>query len=267
VKDAVGIVIPTLGTRPSFLRESLESIRDAGGAQVHLVTPYPSDVAELQRSGLVDRVLTDPRNGLSAAIDFGMRSFGESCRFINWLGDDDSLTPGSIDITKSYLERNSDAVAVFGGCRYVNESGQQLWVNRSGSWAVPLLRCGPQLIPQPGALIRRDAYLEIGGLNHDYKWAFDLDLFIRLSKLGSLGYVDEILACFRWHEGSLSVGGRRGSVEEASRVRKAFLPRLIRPVSEVWEWPMRQAISFAGGRISTRDRKSFGIASEREAKG
>ncbi len=253
MKSAVGIVVPTLGTRPAFLKESLASIRQAGDARIHVVTPLPDRLADLHEAGLLDRVLADPGEGLSAAIDLGMRSFDDQCEYINWLGDDDLLTERSLDVTSAYLNQHPDAVAVFGGCRYINETGQQLWLNRSGSWAVPLQRVGPQLIPQPGALIRREAYLEIGGLDTQYKWAFDLDMFIRLSQLGRISYINEVLACFRWHDGSLSVGTRGGSVTEASLIRKRHLPRVLRPISEVWEWPMRQAISFAGHRVSARN--------------
>ena len=104
------------------------------------------------------------------------------------------------------------------------------------------MRFGPQLIPQPGALFRRDKYLEIGGLNPKLKWAFDLDLLIRLSQVGELRFTPMTLAKFRWHQGSLSVGGRAGSVVEASAVRVAALPRYLQGVSFFWEKPLQMLI-------------------------
>jgi GT2 family glycosyltransferase len=173
-------------------------------------------------------------------------------KYVNWLGDDDLLKPESLEMTSRELQQNKETVFVFGGCDYIDSSNQLIFTNKSGKYAVPLMRFGPQLIPQPGSLFRRDAYLKIGGLSTDFKWAFDLDLLIRLSQIGKFKFLNRTLASFRWHEDSLSVGGRDGSVREASRIRKRFLPAVLRPISELWEIPMRTAIMYAGTKVSRR---------------
>ena len=114
------------------------------------------------------------------------------------------------------------------------------------------------MIPQPGSLIRRTAFNAVGGLDNQYKWAFDLDLFIRLEQLGSLRFVNQKLASFRWHEGSLSVGGRAGSVREASHIRKNSLPSILRVCSPIWEFPLRKIIMIAGFRMSRLVSKPIG---------
>jgi hypothetical protein len=112
--------------------------------------------------------------------------------------------------------------------------------------------CGPQLIPQPGSLFRRSSFEQVGGLDESLKWAFDLDLFLKLRKVGKFGFLKEPLAEFRWHEGSLSVGSRQGSVDEASKVRRQHLPQVIKQASVVWEPVLRKIILFAGTRVSSR---------------
>ena len=72
-----------------------------------------------------------------------------------------------------------------------------------------------------------------------------------------LRFIPETVADFRWHEGSLSVGGRQGSVEEASRVRRRHLPALLRAPSIAWEVPMR-ALILAAGRVLDRRLSSRG---------
>jgi GT2 family glycosyltransferase len=203
-------------------------------------------------SDLYDQVIADPGTGLSAAIHTGLTTFPEPVRFINWLGDDDLLKPGSLDVTSQALRDDHNAVLAFGGCDYINSENQVIFTNKSGKYAVPLLRVGPQLIPQPGSLFRRDTYEQIGGLNSEFKWAFDLDLLIRLSQVGSLKFLNRTLASFRWHDDSLSVGGRDGSVREASLIRKRFLPAGLKSISELWELPMRNAIKYAGTKVSRR---------------
>jgi GT2 family glycosyltransferase len=140
----------------------------------------------------------------------------------------------------------------FGSCEYIDDQGSVVWINCSGQWAVPLLRFGPDLIPQPGALFRRSAFEAVGGLNSEFGWAFDFDLFIRLSKLGDLQFLNQTMAQFRWHPESLSVEHRKHSVAEASKVRISHLPSWIRPISFIWEYPVRQATLIAGKRVTAK---------------
>ena len=248
----VGLVIPTMGTRPEFLKQSLASIRSAGKATVHIVAPGSAMLESVLDPNSYDALIVDPGTGLSAAIDAGLRSFPSNVEYINWLGDDDLLTEGSLDHALSVLSGNPGIALVYGGCEYINGEGKSLWLNKSGSYAKYLMRCGPQLIPQPGSLMRRNAFEKIGGLDHQYKWAFDLDLFIRLSRVGKLQFTPRTLAKFRWHEGSLSVGGRNGSVIEASKIRINSLPPAARFFAPLWETPIRRAILRAGRQLTLR---------------
>ena len=248
----VGLVIPTMGTRPEFLKQSLASIRSAGKATIHIVAPESAKLASVLDPSSYDALIVDPGTGLSAAIDAGLRSFPSNVEYINWLGDDDLLTEGSLDHALTVLSGNPGIALVYGGCEYINGEGKSLWLNKSGSYAKYLMRCGPQLIPQPGSLMRRNAFEKIGGLDHQYKWAFDLDLFIRLSRVGKLQFTPRTLAKFRWHEGSLSVGGRNGSVIEASKIRINSLPPAARFFAPLWETPIRRAILGAGRQLTLR---------------
>jgi hypothetical protein len=89
-------------------------------------------------------------------------------------------------------------------------------------------------------------------LSNKFGWAFDFELFYSLSEIGKVVYLPKVLSNFRWHPGSLSVSRRRESVNEASAVRKAHLPKFLKPVSELWEWPVRQATYVAGLRVSKK---------------
>jgi GT2 family glycosyltransferase len=252
VTKKVGIVVPTLGTRPDYLQQNLKSIRAAGDAHISIVAPQSFDASKLISEGLVDQFVEDPEIGLATAINEGIKQLPAEISFVNWLGDDDILTEGSITKTRKELEKNEKASLVFGACDYIDSTGKRIWKNKSGKWAVPLLRFGPDLVPQPGALFRRDAFNQVGHLSSDFGWAFDYDLFIKLSKAGKAIYLPDTLACFRWHPDSLSVGLRKKSVAEASAVRRSHLPRWIRPISSIWEYPVMKATLIAGNRVSKK---------------
>ncbi len=251
----VGIVVPTLGRRPEYLEQCLRSIRFAGDAYILIVSPSSFDVSELRKVGLIDAQVNDPRFGLSEAINLGIKSMPEDVEFVNWLGDDDLLAPNSIDSSKIALQSDPKCVMVYGSCEYIDADGDPLWTNTSGQWAVSLLRFGPDLIPQPGALFRRATFEAVGGLSSDFNWAFDFDLFIRLSKQGKLVFLNRRLASFRWHPESLSVEYRKKSVAEASRVRKAHLPAALRFLYPLWEYPVMKATLIAGNRMTLKAKK------------
>jgi hypothetical protein len=164
-----------------------------------------------------------------------VKSLPRNISIINCLGDDDYINPRSIEAALSVLTSNESTVMVYGSCKYVDQDNNVVWRNRSGAFAAKILRFGPCLIPQPGALIKREAFAKAGGLNESLDWAFDLDLFIKLSKLGALKFVGMNLASFRWHSDSLTVSLRRNSLQEASRVRVSHLHPLTRYLSFLME--------------------------------
>jgi hypothetical protein len=251
VSPVAAVVVPTLGQRPEFLGLALQSIRDAGPAYILMVAPAAFDVSEFLLAGLLDEKVDELGRSLPAAINQGFAALPEDIRYIAWLGDDDLLRPGSLALTQAFLDTHPKSSVVYGRCDYVDEQGAVVWTNRSGAWAAPLLRVGPDLIPQPGSLFRRTAFEATGDLRTDLGWAFDLDIFLRLGRVGRLSYIRRTLAAFRWHAGSLSVGQRSESVREASQVRREYLPGWLRPISGIWERPVRWATTRAGDLVGS----------------
>ena len=249
MNEKCGIVVPTLGLRSEYLEQCLRSIRDAGDCHICIVVPQDVDLSKIDSAGLMDQRVDDLGEGLAQAIHLGLRSLPDSIKYINWLGDDDLLAPLSLNVASQFLDVHPDAIMVFGSCDYIDSEAHVLWKNVSGQWAVPLLRFGPCLIPQPGSLFRAEAYERVGGLRSDFKWAFDFELFIRFSKIGPIRYIPQTFASFRWHSDSLSVGGRHGSVLEASKARSIHLPVILRTFSFIWEFPVRFITKYAGNFI------------------
>jgi GT2 family glycosyltransferase len=245
------VVVPTLGQRPDFLAQSLASIRAAGASRILLVGPASFDATEIVAAGLADEKVDEAARGLAAAINQGFAAAGPGIEYLAWLGDDDLLRADALTRTEQFLDAHPRSSAVYGRCDYIDEHGTKVWAMPTGWWAAPLLRVGPQLVPQPGSLFRRAAVERVGPLRTDLGWAFDFDFLIRLSKAGRLSYLNETLADFRWHPDSLSVRRRADSVREASVVRRSHLPAWVRPVAGLWETPVRYATLRAAGLVRT----------------
>ena len=248
---AVGVVVPTIGERPQYLDITLKSIREAGDSYIVLVGRKGFDATSYQESGLVDLYIDELEASVPHKINQGFRALPANIEYITWIGDDDLLSPGSLSVAVSALGKTEKPVLVYGHCQYIDSEGNDVLVKRSGSWAVPLLRFGPQLIPQPSAVFRRDTFEKIGGLSDKFEFAFDFDLFLKLTKIGNSVFVDQILSSHRWHATSLTYSRRWDSVREASAVRVSNLSSLLRVFSFLWEVPLMLITYLAGNILSS----------------
>ena len=116
MSQRVGIVVPTLGDRPDYLKQCLGSIRAAGEAHILLVAPASMNTEILRSEGLIDSVVLDASGGLPAAINQGINALPSPIEYVNWLGDDDLLTSSSLKTTSKALDENPKAVMSFGAC-------------------------------------------------------------------------------------------------------------------------------------------------------
>lgn len=253
------VVLPTLGDRLESLRETLESV-DRQRADVDLtlvvVAPPGAEAArELSRSfGAV--IVDDPKEGISAAINYGLTA-RTSETYYAWVGDDDLFRPGGLAILREVIERDSDAVLAFGGCDYIDPQGRTITVSNAGRLALFLLPWGPDLIPHPGSLIKLDALAAIGGFDPSLRFAMDLDAFLKLRRQGKFVWTRRPVSAFRWHPDSLTVANRIGSSREAESVKRRHLPAVLRPISGLWHYPIRWASAFAAGRVNARARSLY----------
>jgi hypothetical protein len=246
--SVVGVVVPTIGQRPQYIESTLRSIREAGESYVVLVGRDDFNGQIYSDSGLVDLYVDEDEPSLPGKINQGFRALPKEIEFITWVGDDDLLSTDALAKAVAVLDGPEKPVLVFGHCQYIDSEGNNVLVKRTGSWAVPLLRFGPQLIPQPSAVFRRDAFEKVGGLSQKYEFAFDFDLFLKLSRLGKSVFIDAITSSHRWHSTSLTYSRRWESVKEASAVRKSSLPPLAKGLAPFWECPVI-LVSFIVGKI------------------
>lgn len=250
-------VIPTLGERPDLLTRSLASIRDqaAAGLDLVVVAPRGRGVEELIASTGA-RFVEDPhRGGLSGALNAGLAAAAPGTRFFAWLGDDDLLVPGSLAATTEALEDDPGASMAFGWCDYIDEHDQVVFRSRAGKVAAATLAFGPNLVPQPGSLMRYDDVVAVGGLDESVRLAMDLDLFLRLRRRGRLLALPQTVACFRWHADSATVRGETESMEESDQLRMKYMPRPAASAYRVLRWPGRWALLAAKRRVSHNTRK------------
>ncbi len=244
-------VVPTLGERPDLLAKSLASITSQGIDRLDLVVVAPTGRGvEKLAAEYGARFVHDPaRGGLSGALNAGLGAARAGTEYFAWLGDDDLLAVGSLAATCAALTADPTAVLVFGWCDYIDADGAVVFRSRAGRIAAATLTFGPNLIPQPGSLMRFDAVVAAGGLDESVRLAMDLDLFLRLRRRGRLVALPRTLASFRWHADSATVRGETESMEESDQLRMKYLPRPLARIYRVLRWPGRWALVAAKRRV------------------
>jgi len=247
------VVLPTMGQRQVFLEQALQSVSEQGDlARCVVVSPASTEVTNLAKKYGADW-REDPGTGIAAAVNVGLAARnGEE--FYAWMGDDDLFRPGALTTLTSLLDATPSAVLASGVCEYILDSGVVLAVNQAGALGRFLLPWGPDLIPHPGTVVRLDDLEAIGGFDESLRFTLDLDAFLKLRTRGKFVFAKTAVSAFRWHPGSLTVSDRRGSTREAMKVKVRHLPRPLRPIAWVWNYPVAWASAVAAWVLVRRAR-------------
>lgn len=251
-KDVM-VVLPTLGKRLLHLGLALESCSTLGKSiSLTLCVVAPAEATEARKMSVAHgaQIVEDPGTGMADAINAAL-STRRSEKYYVWLGDDDVLVGSGIASLVAALDADETAVVAHGHCEYIDTEGTTIAINRAGKFAQFLLAWGPNLIAHPGTVVSMDALEKVGGFSPGLLYALDLDVFLRLRKIGRFVAVPAVASRFRWHPGSLTVADRKASSREAMSVKARHLPGWLRWMSPLWHWPIAWLSALAAQRVNT----------------
>ena len=193
----------------------------------------PARLAALAAADPRVRILTGPALGLTHALARGCaQARGEfiarqdATPGTRWLG-------GRLARTVALLRTRADVVLVGCGTRTVSPRGERLYTSNpdeaEAREAISVLELGRFRGPSSHAAVtfRRHAYEAVGGYREAFRFAQDVDLWLRLLEKGSFGVVDEVLV-ERGASADGTSGARRAEQQrfaalalEAARLRRA----------------------------------------------
>lgn len=143
--------------------------------------------------------------GQSDAISRGFsRASGE---ILGWVNSDDLLLPDCLQKVGLYFAAHPNVDCVVGGAVVIDEVGAivrnpiklpKIVRGERETFKSLLLRRGCSFY-QPASFWRREAYVAVGGLNPELRFAMDYDLYLRFARIKPFGHLDQLLACFRIH--------------------------------------------------------------------
>lgn len=130
--------------------------------------------------------------------------------YVHLLHGDDRVLPGFYDEFTSLFKNNSSLMAAFCRHHYIDEDNVVM-----GASAEHMPHSGEfkhffnqitrnQIIQTPSVVVKRAVYEKIGMFNHRLSWCEDWEMWSRIGKNYSFGYINTILAEYRMHTKSNS---------------------------------------------------------------
>lgn len=232
------LAVPTLGQRLELLQRTLASAQGSRQVVVDPVIVCPAaspELAALARAHNAE-LLVAPGH-ISAAVNRAFRLASAEHRYGAWIGDDDMVVAHGVSRAAAALDERPDAVMAYGDCDFINVDGATLFVRRPPPAARWLMHFVPGLIKSEACLFRLDALRQVGGLDESLRYAMDVDLILRLRRIGSAVRVPTSMGRFCIHADSITIRNRVLSFEEAQRVQLAaakpglgFVLRAVQPL-------------------------------------
>ncbi len=199
----VSVVTPSYN-QGKFLEQTIQSVLSQDYPNIEYIvmdggsTDASPQIIQKYNHRLTYWVSAKDRGQASAIVKGFEKATGEIFAYLN---SDDYWMPNTVSTAVNYLLNHPQVDMVCGNRIVVNESGKiryyRPWWNFG--FKSPFIYF---LITQESAFWRKSIYEKIGGINPDFKFAMDYDLFARISKKGHIAHCRDLWAYFRKHADS-----------------------------------------------------------------
>jgi glycosyltransferase involved in cell wall biosynthesis len=209
----LSVILPTFNGA-AYLRRSLDSVAAEADPDIEVVAiddGSSDDTCAILEDYQAALHLAIARRQVGNWVSNTNRALGlASGEFACFLHQDDHWLPGRLHAVRDQLANTPSVGLVLHACLFVGPDDRVL-----GAWRCPLPRHRPtapavtveRLLVQnfigiPGAVFRRAAAIDHGGLDESLWYTADWDFWLRLAAAGDTVYVPRPLATFRLHPGS-----------------------------------------------------------------
>ncbi len=140
---------------------------------------------------------------------------------LGWLPADDLYTPGAAARAVEALQSRYGWDLVYGEGEHVDVAGRPLGRYPTLPPDTPLERFSEGcFVCQPTLFMRRQVWLDAGGVDEGLRAAFDFELWLRLFRrhAGRIGFIDQVQAQSRLHAGGITLRERERVALEGMQV-------------------------------------------------
>jgi glycosyltransferase involved in cell wall biosynthesis len=198
--------------------EDLEYIIMDGGSQdgsVDVIKKYAKHLAYWQST---------PDGGQVNALSAGFRRCTGD--IYCWLNSDDMFTPGTLRKVRVRFQEDENLELIYGDYFVLQPDGR-LIAKPKIAFDFDICLAVFLMIPQSSAFWTRRIYDSVGGLNCDYQYSFDYDLFLKIGQAvknrpNAIQNVHDYWSTFRIHDASKTVRENHMLRADAKRIRISF---------------------------------------------
>lgn len=168
------------------------------------------------------RWVSERDRGQSDALNKGFSM--ATGRIFAWLNSDDTYLPGALQTASDFFRTHPDTGLMYGTAHYTDSSGAIISTYHTGEFDLVKL-ASANIICQPAAFFRKEAFEAVGGLDEALDFVMDYDLWIRIGRRFPCRHITRLLATYRLHETSKTISSAtliRNSEESLEVTRRHF---------------------------------------------
>lgn len=222
----ISIVTPSYNQAP-FIEDTIRSVLDQNYPNLEYIimdggsTDGSVDIIRKYEDRLAYWV-SEEDGGAADALARGFRK--SSGDILAYLNSDDVYTPSALETVSRVFSDGSTDVA-YGSLFWIDTEGRVTGERRQTRFNAAGYLFGASDLMQPATFWTRDIYDRSGGVDPDFRFAFDTDLFFRFVRSGArFEHIPKPLASFRIHPGSKSTNQEHLCALEIDRLRREHLP-------------------------------------------
>ena len=233
----ITVVIPSYN-HCAYIVQAIESVLNQSWQYVDLIViddgstdGSPEIIQDLytKRGGF--RFISRENRGVISTLNEGISlAKGE---FVCFCSSDDYLPPGSLECRANFLIEHPDYIAVFADVAKVDAKGsviehlmdqkrQELF---SVADPIPMFINGSNL-PLHSIMSRLAIFREIGGFDPRFKVCEDLDIQLLHFLKGRIGFIDQVVFCYRWHGENVSLKIRHFTARDKILLYRKYLEEI-----------------------------------------
>jgi len=177
------------------------------------------------------KLLTGSDSGPASAINRGFKV--ASGDILAWLNCDDYYDSNVFEKILNVFKSNLNVKFVYGNLTFVNKEKKIVKRDKTKRFNFnSLINISPD-IRQPCSFYKKGLVEQVQYLNENIKIVFDLDFFIKMSKISEPYYIDENLAFYRDHDSTLTRVNIRKQGWEIYKVCRKYNAKLFTPVTRL----------------------------------
>lgn len=205
------IIIPVYNGQ-IYIRETIDSvIKNSQNQNKEILVINDGSTDEtleiLQRYGPEITIISQANGGEASAVNLGIDT--AKGKYILVVSADDPLISEDLfERAQNVLDNDKELVAAYPDWQIIDSENKVLLVKHCPEYSFEELLGNFHCIPGPGTVFRAKDAKEIGGRSAHFRFVSDYDFWLRLASKGNFARIPQVLAQWRSHDDSTSVGSR-----------------------------------------------------------